>query len=75
MKAMGFNMARCIAGLGKRYMMDLADELGFLVYDESYAAWLVTPSPHLAERWNKTVAGMIRRDRNHPSVVIWGLLE
>ncbi len=56
-------------------MMDLADELGFLVYDESYAAWLVTPSPHLADRWNKTVAGMIRRDRNHPSVVIWGLLN
>ena len=41
MKSMGFNMARCIAGLGKRYMMDLADEIGFLVYDESYAAWCV----------------------------------
>ncbi|MHB9080799.1 MAG: glycoside hydrolase family 2 protein [Pirellulaceae bacterium] len=75
MKAMGFNMARCIAGLGKRYMMDLADEIGFLVYDESYAAWLVTPSPYMAERWDNTVAGMIRRDRNHPSVVIWGLLN
>ena len=75
MKSMGFNMARCIAGLGKRYMMDLADEIGLLVYDESYAAWCVTPSPHMAERWDQTVAGMIRRDRNHPSVVIWGLLN
>ena len=75
MKAMGFNMARCIAGLGKRYVMDQADELGFLVYDESYAAWAVTPSPHLAPRWNRAIEGMIRRDRNHPSVVIWGLLN
>ena len=75
MKLMGFNMARCIAGLGRRFMMDLADELGFLVYDESYAAWCVTPSPRLAARWNQTAAGMIRRDRNHPSVVIWGLLN
>jgi len=75
MKAMGFNMARCIAGLGKRYVMDLADEIGFLVYDESYAAWCVTPSAHLVERWNQSVTGMIRRDRNHPSVVIWGLLN
>lgn len=75
MKLMGFNMARCISGLGRRYLMDLADELGFLVYDESYAGWCVAPSPHLPRRWNQTVAGMIRRDRNHPSVVIWGLLN
>jgi hypothetical protein len=75
MKLMGFNMARCIAGLGRRYMMDLADEIGFLVYDESYAAWCVTPSPRMTARWDQAVAGMIRRDRNHPSVVLWGLLN
>ena len=75
MKLMGFNMARCISGLGRRYMMDLADEIGFLVYDESYAGWCVTPSPQMARRWDRTVAGMIRRDRNHPSVVMWGLLN
>lgn len=75
MKLMGFNMARCIAGLGRRFMMDLADEIGLMVYDESYASWCVAPSPQMAQRWNQTVAGMIRRDRNHPSVVIWGLLN
>ena len=75
MKLMGFNMARCISGLGRRHIMDLADEIGFLVYDESYAGWCVTPSPQMGRRWNQTVAGMIRRDRNHPSVVMWGLLN
>jgi len=75
LKMMGFNMARCISGLGRRHVMDLADEIGLMVYDESYAAWCVSPSPHLAERWNQTTAGMIKRDRNHPSVVMWGLLN
>jgi hypothetical protein len=75
LKLMGFNMARCISGLGRRYLMDLADEIGLLVYDESYAGWCVTPSPRLAKRWRQTVAGMIRRDRNHPCVVLWGLLN
>jgi hypothetical protein len=75
LKAMGFNMARCIAGLGRRTVMDLADEIGLMVYDESYASWCMQPSAHLPERWNESVGGMIRRDRNHPSVVIWGLLN
>lgn len=75
LKLMGFNMARCISGLGRRFMMDLADEIGLLVYDESYAAWCVNPSPNMAARWDQTVRGMVRRDRNHPSVVVWGLLN
>ncbi len=75
LKLMGFNMARCISGLARRHVMDLADEIGLMVYDECYAAWCVAPSPHSASRWNQSTAGMIRRDRNHPSVVIWGLLN
>ncbi len=75
LKLMGFNMARCISGLERRHVMDLADEIGLMVYDECFAAWCVSPSPKLAERWLRATAGMILRDRNHPSVVIWGLLN
>ncbi|NQT51934.1 glycoside hydrolase family 2, partial [bacterium] len=74
-KAMRFNAIRFIAGVAKRQQLDLCDELGLLVYEESYAAWLLEPSPKMAERWDESVLGMIRRDRNHPSIVIWGLLN
>ncbi len=74
-KFMGFNMIRFISGVAKRYQLDLCDEIGLMVYEESYAGWCMGYSPKFAERYNESVFGMIRRDRNHPSVVIWGLLN
>jgi hypothetical protein len=74
-KAMGFNMIRFIAGMAVRYQLDLCDEIGLMVYEESYAAWLLADSPNMAERFDRSVAEMVRRDRNHASVVIWGLLN
>jgi hypothetical protein len=72
---MGFNMIRFIAGMGTRYQLDLCDEIGLLVYEESYAGWLLGDSPKMAERFDRSLAEMIQRDRNHPSIVIWGLLN
>jgi hypothetical protein len=74
-KAMRFNAIRFIAGVPKRYQLDLCDEIGLMVYEESYAAWCLADSPQMARRYDQSVLGMIRRDRNHPSVVIWGLLN
>jgi hypothetical protein len=74
-KVMGFNAIRFIAGVAKRYQLDLCDEIGLLVYEECYAGWCLADSPKMAERYDESVLGMIRRDRNHPSVAIWGLLN
>jgi beta-galactosidase/beta-glucuronidase len=74
-KVMGFNAIRFIAGVAKRYQLDLADEIGLLVYEESYAAWCLADSPRMADRYRDSVLGMVLRDRNHPSVAIWGLLN
>lgn len=74
-KAMGFNAIRFIAGMGNRRQLDLADELGLLVYEESYAGWCLGESPRMCELFDRSTVRMIRRDRNHPSVVIWGLLN
>ena len=74
-KVMGFNSIRFIAGLSTRYQLDLADEIGLLVYTEPYSAWCMEPSPKMAEWFDADLREMILRDRNHPSVAIWGVLN
>jgi hypothetical protein len=75
LKAMGFNMIRFIWGGAERYQLDLCDEIGLMVYEESFASSAMQESPQQSTRWNQAVLQLIRRDRNHPSVVIWGLLN
>jgi hypothetical protein len=75
LKVMGFNAVRFIWGGASPAQLDLCDEIGLLVYEESYASMWIDPSPKLAQRFNSAVGELIRRDRNHPSVVMWGLLN
>jgi hypothetical protein len=74
-KASGFNAVRFIAGVAYPEQLDLCDELGLMVYEECYASWCLENSPKMAERFDHSTSSMIRRDRNHPSVTIWGLLN
>jgi hypothetical protein len=73
-KVMGFNAIR-FYGLPTRSQLDLCDELGLMVYEEPFSSQLYEDSPQMAERFDRSTAEMILRDRNHPSVVIWGLLN
>ena len=75
LKVMGFNMIRFIWGGAERYQLDLCDEIGLMVYEESFASWGMQDSPKLGERWERSISELIRRDRNHLSVVIWALLN
>jgi len=70
-KMMRFNAIRFIAGVPKRYQLDLADEIGLMVYPEAYGGWCLADSPRMKERYNESVLGMIRRDRNHPCITMW----
>lgn len=74
-KVMGFNAIRFISGVAKRYQLDLCDDIGLLVYEEAYASWCLADSSQMARRYDESILGMGRRDRNHPSVVLWGLLN
>jgi hypothetical protein len=74
-KASGFNTVRFISGMAYPYQLDLCDELGLMVYQESAASWLLKNSPQLKARYENAVREMILRDRNHPSLVMWGMLN
>jgi hypothetical protein len=74
-KVSGFNTVRFIAGVAYPEQLDFCDEIGLMVYEECYAAWCLEDSPHMAERFDRSTREMILRDRNHPSVTIWGMLN
>ncbi len=74
-KASDFNTVRFISAIAHPYQLDLCDEIGLLVYEESFAAWLLKDSPKMKERYDFSTREMVRRDRNHPCVAIWGMLN
>jgi len=74
-KAMGLNTLRWLGRTMLPSQLDLCDEVGMMVYQESYASWRWQDSPEMKERFDRSVSEMILRDRNHPSMVIWGLLN
>lgn len=57
-------------------MLDLADQLGFLVVDETPAVGLYFREDGLDKRralCRQYTQEMIERDKNHPSVIMWSL--
>lgn len=74
-KACGFNMIRFIAGSALPEQLDLCDEIGLMIYEESLASWNLADSPDMPRRYDQALREMILRDRNHPCITIWGLLN
>ncbi|MGC6400898.1 glycoside hydrolase family 2 TIM barrel-domain containing protein [Sphingomonas sp. FW199] len=76
LKALGVNAIRTAHNVPSPELLDLTDELGLLVMDELFDQWNVAKTPndyHLFfSDWHKRdTADMIRRDRNHPSIILW----
>ncbi|HEX4487846.1 MAG TPA: glycoside hydrolase family 2 TIM barrel-domain containing protein [Terriglobales bacterium] len=74
-KASGFNMVRFISGVTHPYELDMCDEIGLMVYEESSGSWLLKDSPQMKTRYEDSMRGMITRDRNHPCITLWGVLN
>jgi beta-galactosidase len=78
LKAMGCNAIRTSHNPPAPELLDLCDKMGFLVMDEAFDMWKkkkTTYDYHLDwDKWHKTdLEDQIKRDRNHPSVVIWSI--
>jgi hypothetical protein len=75
MKAMGFNAIRITCGAALPRQLDLLDEIGLLACEEHFGAREIAPSALLEKRWDGSITGIVKRDRNHPSIVMWSLLN
>ncbi|OQA46863.1 MAG: Beta-glucuronidase [Chloroflexi bacterium ADurb.Bin325] len=78
LKSAGYNAIRTAHNPPAPALLDACDRLGMLVIDESFDAWTsgkVTNDYHLyfQEWWQADLAAMIRRDRNHPSIIMWSI--
>jgi len=78
LKEMGCNAFRTAHNMPAPEFLDLCDKMGILVMDESFDCWLVKKKAndyHLlfADWHERDLRAELRRDRNHPSVILWSL--
>ncbi len=76
LKAAGFNAVRTAHNPPSEAFLDACDRLGLLVMDESFDGWRVAKTPHDYAKyfdnwWQRDIASMVLRDRNHPSIIMW----
>jgi len=73
-KEAGFNLIRSHLRPAPPGYLELTDRLGLLVYAETSLGW-IKDNPRLLEQGRREIDELIARDRNHPSVVFWGIFN
>lgn len=76
MKKFGMNHIRTSHNPYSEDFLKLCDKYGILVVDELYDKWLTQYAGGRVDwesLWQKDVPEWVKRDRNHPSVVMWSL--
>lgn len=78
LKTMGCNALRTSHNPPAPELLELADQMGFLVWDEAFDCWKNGKRKldynKLYEEWHeRDLKAMVHRDRNHPSVFIWSI--
>ena len=78
LKDAGFNAIRMAHHPASKALLDACDRLGMLVMDEAFDMWT---SPKMrndysrvfSEWWESDIDAMVRKDRNHPSVILYSI--
>jgi beta-galactosidase len=78
LKEMGCNGIRTSHNPPAPELLDLCDEMGFIVMDEAFDIWKKNKSPYdyalFWDEWHvRDLEDMVKRDRNHPSIFIWSI--
>lgn len=77
-RSMGVNAVRTSHNPPAQAFLELCDEMGMLVMDEAFDMWERTKTQYDYGRffhdWHeRDVASWVRRDRNHPCVILWSI--
>jgi beta-galactosidase len=77
MKDMGVNAIRTSHNPPAPELLDLCDRMGLVVWDEAFDKWDETADlpkgVSVTEHGKKQYTNFVRRDRNHPCVVVWSV--
>lgn len=78
LRELGCNAIRTAHNPPTPEFLDLCDRMGFLVMEEFFDCWTVGKNSYDYHRFFKEwsardAADTIRRDRNHPSIVLWSI--
>lgn len=76
MKDIGYNAVRTAHNPPSRELLEACDRLGLYVIDEAFDCWGTPKNPgdysqYFDMDWRQDVTAFMRRDRNHPSVILW----
>ena len=78
LQEMGINSIRCSHNPPPKAWMNLADEMGLLIDDECFDMWEKTKTPfdygnYFNEWHEKDTISWVRKDRNHPCLIMWSI--
>lgn len=78
LKQMGANAIRTSHNPFAPEFYDMADQIGLMVMNEAFDGWAKPKAKHdygnyFKDWWQRDLTDFIRRDRNHPCVVIWSI--
>lgn len=76
LKEIGFNAIRTAHNPPSEALVEACDREGLYIFDEAFDAWGIAKRPgdfstHFESCWEKELTAFIRRDRIHPSVILW----
>ena len=78
LKQMGVNAVRCSHNPPAPQLLDMCDTMGIIVMDESFDMWRRKKTQNdyarFFDEWHeRDLTDLIRRDRNHPCILMWSI--
>lgn len=76
LKEVGFNAIRTAHNPPSRALVEACDRVGMYIFDEAFDAWTIAKrtgdySQYFSTQWEKDLSSFVKRDRIHPSVIMW----